>query len=169
MKKSIEEFNKLLEDWYLARYRRITGCINPTKDLLTRLKQDEEKAKEKVFQYFIKENQPLEYTGEVYYYDLLREFGKPSGFKSGESFRKILMELLTKYEQILVHANGAEQYLETSFINEAFGGLIPFLGSKEEVLRRVKLYTLPVLNKKDNKVEILYHTTIQNSVYNFYK
>lgn len=61
------------------------------------------------------------------------------GAHSGESFRKRLVQLLRRHERILVDLDGTSGY-GSSFLDEAFGGLVSKEGfSAEDVRRRVDL------------------------------
>lgn len=61
------------------------------------------------------------------------------GAHSGEAFRRRLVQLLRRHERILVDLDGTSGY-GSSFLDEAFGGLVSKEGfSPEEVRRRIDL------------------------------
>lgn len=165
----LNQFEKLLSE-YESQVKLKSGVnFRTPKSTISKVDDSIASARSKLIRYVINLVETKEDVEDVYYYDLQHEFGKPNGFHSGVELRKILSELLKKYSRVFVLANGVEEYIETSFVSEAFGGLIPVLGSRDEVMRRVVLYTLPVFNKKDNKIERLYETVMNNTVYNYYK
>lgn len=162
MENIINKFENLLDDY---DRKQITMFRN-TND--TNVKKAKE-SKIKLIEFVLSLVETKEDVEKVYYYDLQHEFGTPSGSKSGEQLKEILLELLKKYSRVLVLANGVEKHLDYSFINEAFGGLIPHLGSKEEVMRRVTLYTIPIFKDNYNSIDKLYRDSMNNSIYNLYK
>lgn len=76
--------------------------------------------------------------------NIARDFSKSPGGrfrkfgpKSGEEFRERLLKLLKKYDVVTVTLNGVEGY-GSSFLEEAFGGLVRLgLYSEEELKRRL--------------------------------
>jgi hypothetical protein len=64
---------------------------------------------------------------------------KDQGPDSGETFRKLLVRALSQHDKIVVDLDGTSG-IGSSFLDEAFGGLVRSEGlSKKEVRRRVRV------------------------------
>lgn len=76
---------------------------------------------------------------------------KSLGEHSGEEFRDdILKPLLQKYDHIEIDGSGIRTSFNPSFLSEAFGVLAKELGGKDELLKKIRLFSVtnPRLEEK---------------------
>lgn len=83
---------------------------------------------------------------------------KEQGPNSGETFRKLLVRELARFDRITVDLDGTNG-MGSSFLDEAFGGLVRSEGmSKDEVRRRVR-----VISKLDSSYLVTVEEAIEDA------
>lgn len=78
------------------------------------------------------------------------------GPHSGEKFRRLLVKHLHQYDRVTVDLDGTKNGYGSSFLDEAFGGLVRSEGmSPGEVLRRVVIVSLEDPSYRDEALQAI--------------